>query len=364
MPNRYDQISGNKIKQVFLILTITAFVGLIIYNLSLFVPSVLGALTLYIVCRNFNFYLQEEKNWKPALASLFIILICIVVLIIPVYLLGDMLIAKLGNSQAYMEKFNAFLDKIHSYVYSKTNFDILSKENLDSLKTTITKFSTSAVSGTFNTLSVIMSMFFMLYFMFEKPRFFERLVSTAVPLKKANTKLIGEKFRKLVIANAVGIPVVALGQGLVALVGYLIFGAPSPALLFALTAIASMIPIVGAAIVYVPISIFLFAEGDTVSGAGLLLYCLIVVGLTDNVLRFTLLKKLEDIHPLNTVFGIIMGMNLFGFMGLVFGPILVSMTVLLIQIYHDEFSGDDEDSNNLILPENHQETEQKIDLNI
>ncbi|WOC52314.1 hypothetical protein BPO_1667 [Bergeyella porcorum] len=109
---------------------------------------------------------------------------------------------------------------------------------------------------------------------------------------------------------------------------------------------------------------FLFAEGDTVSGAGLLLYCLIVVGLTDNVLRFTLLKKLEDIHPLNTVFGIIMGMNLFGFMGLVFGPILVSMTVLLIQIYHDEFSGDDEDSNNLILPKSHQETEQKIDLNI
>ncbi|WOC52316.1 AI-2E family transporter [Bergeyella porcorum] len=216
MPNRYDQISGNKIKQVFLILTITAFVGLIVYNLSLFVPSVLGALTLYIVCRNFNFYLQEERNWKPALASLFIILICIVVLIIPVYLLGDMLIAKLGNSQAYMEKFNAFLDKIHSYIYSKTNFDILSKENLNSLKTTITKFSTSALSGTFNTLSVILSMFFMLYFMFEKPRFFERLVATAVPLKKANTKLIGEKFRKLVIANAVGIPVVALGQGLVA----------------------------------------------------------------------------------------------------------------------------------------------------
>ncbi|NHW58566.1 AI-2E family transporter, partial [Escherichia coli] len=54
-----------------------------------------------------------------------------------------------------------------------------------------------------------------------------------------------------------------------------------------------------------------------------------------------LLKKLEDIHPLNTVFGIILGMNLFGFMGLVFGPILVSVTLLLIQIYRDEFSDED-----------------------
>jgi predicted PurR-regulated permease PerM len=66
---------------------------------------------------------------------------------------------------------------------------------------------------------------------------------------------------------------------------------------------------------------------------------LVVVGLTDNLLRFTLLKKLEDIHPLNTVFGIIAGMNIFGFLGLIFGPILVSVTILLMQVYKDEFLG-------------------------
>jgi predicted PurR-regulated permease PerM len=88
---------------------------------------------------------------------------------------------------------------------------------------------------------------------------------------------------------------------------------------------------------------------------------MIIVGLTDNILRFTLLKKLENIHPLNTVFGIIMGLNLFGFMGLIFGPILVSMTVLLIQVYRDEFS--DEDTPELELPEP-KEIEKKIDLSI
>jgi predicted PurR-regulated permease PerM len=70
----------------------------------------------------------------------------------------------------------------------------------------------------------------------------------------------------------------------------------------------------------------------------MILYCVVIVGLTDNILRFTLLKKLEDIHPLNTVFGIILGLEIFGFMGLVFGPILVSITLLLIQIYTNEFS--------------------------
>lgn len=361
MSNQYEQISGNKIKQIFLLLIITTLAGLIVGNLTMFIPSLLGALTLYIVCRNFNFYLQETKKWKPMWASLFIILICLVVLIIPIYLLGDMLIEKLGDSKAYMAKFNVFLDKIHDFIYDKTKIDILSKENLDGIKSFAAKLSTNAVSSTLSTLSIVVSMFFMLYFMLEKPRLFERVVSSAAPLKKANITLIGEKFRKLVVANAVGIPVVALGQGLVALIGYFIFGAPSPMLLFALTAIASMIPIVGASIVYVPVGIFMIAEGNTGSGIGVLIYSLIAVGLTDNVLRFTLLKKLENIHPLTTVFGIIMGMNLFGFMGLIFGPILVSMTVLLIQVYRDEFSGEEETE--IIMPEP-KEIEKKIDLTI
>jgi predicted PurR-regulated permease PerM len=123
-----------------------------------------------------------------------------------------------------------------------------------------------------------------------------------------------------------------------------------------------MVPVVGAAIVYIPVCIYMIAEGNTGTGLGLAAYCLIVVGLTDNVLRFTLLKKLEDIHPLNTVFGIIRGMNLFGFMGLVFGPILISLTLLLIQVYRNEFS--DDDTPELELPNKNEELEGKIDLMI
>ncbi len=324
--NKQEQISSVKIKQVSLLAIILVLAGLICFNLALFIPSVLGAITIYVVCRKYNFYLQEEKKWKPWASSLALMFASLVVLILPVYFIGDLLIEKLGNAQAYMDKFNVFLEKIHTFIYSKVGFDILSKENMDKLKNNVGQFSTKALSGTFNTLTVIMSMYFILYFMLERPRFFERILSSSAPLKRSNVSLIGEKMRKLIMANAIGIPVVALGQGIVALIGYFIFGAPSPVLLFALTAAASMIPVVGAAIIYIPICIFMIAEGNTGMGIGLAAYCLVVVGLTDNVLRFTLLKKLEDIHPLNTVFGIIMGMNLFGFMGLVFGPILISLT--------------------------------------
>jgi predicted PurR-regulated permease PerM len=359
--NKDQQISSIKIKQVSLLAIILVLAALICFNLALFIPSVLGAITIYVVCRKYNFYLQEEKKWKPWASSLVLMLASLIILILPIYFIGDLLIEKLGNAQVYMTKFNVFLEKIHSYIYSKTGFDILSKENMVKLRSSVGQFSTKALSGTFNTLTVVLSMYFILYFMLEKTRLFEKILSSSAPLKRANVSLIGEKLRKLIMANAIGIPVVAMGQGVVALIGYFIFGAPSPVLLFALTAAASMVPVVGAAIVYIPVCIFMIAEGDTGHGLGLAAYCLIVVGLTDNLLRFTLLKKLEDIHPLNTVFGIIMGMNLFGFMGLIFGPILISFTLLLIQVYRNEFS-DDDSPPDLHLPDKDDELENKVNL--
>lgn len=361
MINKDKQISNVAIKQVALLAIILVLTGLVCFNLSLFIPSVLGAITIYVVCRRYNFYLQEEKKWKPWLSALVLMLASLIILILPIYFIADLLIEKLGNAQVYMTKFNVFLDKIHAYIYSKTSFDILSKENMDKVKNSAGKFSTSAVSGTFNTLTVVMSMYFILYFMLERPRLFEKVLSSSAPLKRANISLIGDKLRKLIMANAIGIPVVALGQGIVALVGYFIFGAPSPVLLFALTAAASMIPVVGAAIIYVPVCIFMIAEGNTGQGLGLAAYCVVIVGLTDNLLRFTLLKKLENIHPLNTVFGIIMGMNLFGFMGLIFGPILISFTLLLVQVYRNEFS-DEDTPPDLELPDKGNDEGSKVNL--
>ncbi|MGZ5196776.1 MAG: AI-2E family transporter, partial [Kaistella sp.] len=131
MPNRKHQISEVKIKQIFLLVLILVLAGLISYHLSLFIPSVLGAITLYIITRKYNLYLQEEKEWKPWAASMLIILATLVILILPVYFIADLLIEKLGNASAYMQKFNVFIDKIHDYVYSKTRVDILSKDNLN-----------------------------------------------------------------------------------------------------------------------------------------------------------------------------------------------------------------------------------------
>jgi predicted PurR-regulated permease PerM len=98
-----------------------------------------------------------------------------------------------------------------------------------------------------------------------------------------------------------------------------------------------MVPVVGTTVVWVPIVIYLFATGKTGMGIGLLIYGAVLVGSVDNIFRFIWQKKFADVHPTITIFGVLIGVSLFGFVGLIFGPLLISMFILLLRIYRDEF---------------------------
>jgi predicted PurR-regulated permease PerM len=180
--------------------------------------------------------------------------------------------------------------------------------------------------------------FFLLYFMLVDGRKMERKIQRFLPLKEENIDNIWDATRVMVVTNAIGIPVLALGQALVAMAGYLMFGLEEAVMWGIITGFFSMLPIVGSALVWLPLSIYLMASGHVSSGIGLLLYSALITSSIDNVLRFTLLKKLGDVHPVITVFGVIVGIPLFGFIGLIFGPLLISYLLLLVKIYRVEFS--------------------------
>lgn len=357
-------ISNNKIRQVLMLSVIIILLGIISFNLSEYLPSLLGAITLYILFRRFNFRLVEEKNWKRWLSAMTIIFISIVVIILPLYFIIDLLAQKISDATQYAEQFQHFVEKVQLYLQEKLDINVLSKENKQKIAELVQTSSSAILNTTINALSTLVAMFFILYFMLVNARLFERVLVKISPFKKSNGDKIGNKFRRLVIANAVGIPLVALGQAIVALISYFIFGAPSPFLLFALTFFTSMIPVVGASIVYVPVGIYMMASGDTSGGLGIIAYGMLIVGSTDNIMRFTLLKKLEDTDPLTTIFGIILGLKIFGFIGLIFGPILVSLTFLLMKIYGDEFAEEDEETPPLIQNSDETHSEEKIEIQL
>ena len=332
-----NTINTNLLRQIFFIALIL-FLGIVLFReLWFFTSAFLGAVTFYVIMRQRMFYLTEVKKWKPASAAWILMLLSFFVILVPIGVLGSIIYAKVSfivtHSGEYIDSLKATAEKIKQSI----GFEIITPERISQLGSFLTQLLPKVLNITFNTLTLIGSMYFILYFMLVNGRRMEEALYEYIPLKDGNVVLIGKEVKTLIISNTVGIPLIALLQGVVGLIGYLIIGVSEPWLWFVATSIAAMMPVVGAALIYVPLTIMLFAQGYTGKGIAMALWGFLLIGLVDNLFRFMLNKRIGNIHPLITIFGVIVGIKLFGFIGLIFGPVLISMFILLLKIYSSEF---------------------------
>lgn len=299
--------------------------------------SFLGAVTLYVIMRTWMFKLSTNFKMKKWICALMLILISLVVLILPMVWVGSISYHKIKpfiQNPAILK--NSF-EQMNVYLQNKLNLDILNKANIDKITDQAIPFAQSTIGDTLNGVLNLIVMYITLFFLFVNNVEVELWVHKHLPLKKFNSNLAITEFKRLVFSNAVGIPLVAIIQGISGLIGYLIFGVESAVLLAIFTAICSVIPMVGPTLVWGPVALFMLSQGQQGQALGVALWGFFLIGSIDNIARFLLQKRIGDIHPLITIFGVIIGINLFGFVGLIFGPLLVSMFILLVKIYTDEF---------------------------
>lgn len=184
--------------------------------------------------------------------------------------------------------------------------------------------------------SFIVNMFvlvFVLYFMLIGGKKMEQYVNELLPFNETNTQEIVHEINMIVRSNAIGIPLLAVIQGGVAMLGYWIFDAPNILFSGFLTGFASIIPMAGTALVWIPIAIYMALIGNWFQAIGLVIFGSLVISQLDNLIRFVIQKKMADIHPLITVFGVVIGLSLFGFMGVIFGPLLLSLFFLFVNMF-------------------------------
>jgi len=334
MANVIDQ---NRIRQFFFIVIILLLAILLFFQLYSFVPALLGAITLYVLLHKWMFYLTEKKKWPKGLTALALMLFSMVVILLPIGLLVNMLSSKVTYAIQHSEELTEALKKLVADLEQRYDISIASTQNINHLGNTIAYSIPKILGATFSTLSTIFFMYFILYFMLMNGRKMETALYEYIPLRDENVSMLGKEVNRMVISNAIGIPLIALAQGLIGLIGYLIIGVREPFFWFGVTCIAAMLPVIGAALAYIPLAIIFFANGQTGQGIAMVIFGFGIIGTVDNVLRFTLLKKLGNVHPLTTVFGVIIGLSMFGFIGLIFGPLLINMFMLLLKIYSSEF---------------------------
>jgi len=328
---------NHKILRQLIILSLIIFLGgLIIKYMLPYISGVLGALTLYVVLRKWMLKLIN-KGIKRMWAAMLLIFASLVGIFIPLTAAGFMLSSELSNladkSEQVTKAFKDQLFQVEKYV----EYDISSTIDPKQASGWLTDNMQGFASGTFNVFISLGILLFLLYYMLKSPKQLKESLLEYIPLSNKNLMTLGKEIDSVVRSNAIAIPLVALAQGIIALIGFYIFGVESPLFWFVIVTIGSMIPFIGTFIGILPVFVLSLASGEDFQAWGILLYGILVVGMTDNVIRLFVLKQLDSTHPLITLIGVLIGIPLFGFVGLIFGPLIINLFLIIVKIYKQQY---------------------------
>lgn len=323
-------------KNIFLIILL-AFGLLIAFSMSEYFTAFLGSVLFYVLFKGWMETLVRHKKWKKSWAAILIIVVSFFIILLPMTLFFSMAYNKVVPIASNPDKLLPYIHQVDSTLQQKFGVEILTDQNIDSIKSASTKLVSGALNQGFEFFSSIVMMYFFLYFMLVNFNRMEAFIILVLPFQKSKIEMFAEELKAQTFSNAIGIPLIAVAQGLFAYIIYLIAGVPDPGFWAILTGFASIIPIVGTGIIWVPVCAYLFFTGANWQGTVVILWSVLVMGSMDNVIRFLLAKKMADVHPVITVLGIIIGLKYLGITGLIFGPLIISYFLILSKIYYSDY---------------------------
>lgn len=333
-----ERVSTKEYYWKYSLIAIVLGLGTILFfEITPFIGGLLGALTIYVLVRKQMAHLTEERKIKRGIAATLITLEAIFVFLVPLALTVWLLVNKLQGFNLDPHAIIAPIENMANLIKERTGYDVMSRETTSYIVSALPSIG-QFLMGSISSFAInVFVLIFVLYFMLTGGKKMEKYIKEILPFNEENTKHVLHEIHMIIRSNAVGIPLLAVIQGGVAMMGYWIFNVPDIFLTGFLTCIATVIPMVGTALVWMPIAIYMALTGDWFNAIGLTAFGFLVVSQLDNLIRFVLQKKMADTHPLITVFGVVIGLSLFGFMGIIFGPLLLSLFFLLVDIFKKEY---------------------------
>ncbi len=305
----------------------------LLYALSGLFSSILGAIVLFTIFRPVYLHLVEKKQWNKSLVALLIILTSLIVIVIPLMSLSIMVVNKIAGINRNTFNLQVWTSKIDDYAGYNFNQPHLAENTLQKLGVYVTDLFPSILGSAANILVTLLVMYFLLYFMFVQINEFENALLKYAPFREQHALKFAVALRHSTYSNVLGQGIIAVVQGILLANGFWIFGIPDPVFWGVLGAFISFLPVVGAPTLCIPAGIILIAENHTLKGILLLAYGLLFIGNIDNVLRMIINRRVANTHPIISIIGVFIGVPLFGILGLVFGPLLLSYFLLLLEIY-------------------------------
>ena len=326
--------------EVFLVVTLILF---FLYLIKSFLISLLFASTLVFLTYKYYqkiLYKTKSENFS-AIVVLFIVF---TIIILPLYLIS----VELFNQTSFL--MSSGNDAFNNVEINFCSLELCRnlEENMKNLNWNLNsiflKFGNYVVNSAgifFNSISkIVINLFIFIlafFFLLKDGDKFGRYIKRIIPMKNEYKTAIFLKFRDVSSAVFTNTLLIAFIQGALVSLGFFIFGIPSWLFWGVISTFFALIPVLGAAVVWIPAAIYLFFIKGYFFGIALVIYGIIVVGLSDNLLRPLMLKKKMEVHPFLILLSIMGGLEIFGFAGVFLGPILISFLISVIELYSLDF---------------------------
>ncbi len=336
-----DRSGGTDWIQIsFFIVLMIAVIGLSVRILLPYASALFFGLIASIVFRPLYEYLlkrTERKNIAAFLATVVVLL----VIVLPLVIFGILLFNEAYNfyhtnnfsaSQvSWVHDVNNQVNRVLGNFSPEISLDISTFMDrvvgwfVNNLTTVFSKF-IDAIIGLFIAL-------FALFYLFRDGESMLKKIMFLSPLRDRYDEEIFQKVELAVNSVVRGSLVVALIQGFLSGIGFLIFGLPNPILWASISMVASLVPTVGTAVVLVPSVLYLYFSGSVGSAVGLLIWGSVAVGFVDNLVGTQLIGRGVKVHPFLILLSVIGGISFFGLIGFMVGPVILSLLFVLLEIF-------------------------------
>ena len=303
-----------------------------------FIPALLAA-GVVAVAAHPVYEKLNKKIKKPIVSSLIIIILILTLIVIPLVYFANQLFQEtviLYNSASSLE-LTQFSNNLQKITGLNINFERHIREVIKVLAEKFVLNSANFVENIIKGVLQLFIFFFSLFFFLKDGKEISKNLKKIVPLRQDVEDKLFLEIKRVIKTMINVLFVIAVLEGIVAFIGFYLFGIPNPVLWAFLIALSVYLPILSPPLIYVPAAIYLGLIGKVTEGVFLLIYFLVIItSYLDNIVKFQIMSKGSNINPIVVLIGTLGGISLFGIAGIVVGPLVLSILFAVYRLYQEE----------------------------
>ena len=297
---------------------------------------VLAAILTYALFPLYSFFYNRLR--RPDLSAALSILLTLLGMVLPAIFLVTKLVQQVsgaitGSKFQNLEPITNYLDRISGYRLQQ-----MLDTGVEQIRSYILAVAPNVLGSIGQLFLGLFILFFVMYYGFRDGEKFVQRIRTLLPLEPTLKESLFYELRTITQAVLYGQIMTALVQGALGTIGLLIFGVPNWLFWGAIMMVTAFIPFLGTPIVWIPAVASLILGGNTGRGIGLLIYSATLVMNIDNFLRPKLMSGRTRVHPVLILLGVLGGLKVFGFVGMLVGPLILALLVAFVRFYEEAYA--------------------------